>query len=807
MFNKPRNKFIFPDGLTKTTRLNDPSITNPSHYSPADLCNAFLRDPKARKHVDKIVVESAFYCKQSGDPRHEFILLRVTDFDDRRTNFLLLDRTDPENNLAKIKVTRLASELPKPSTIEDRLLVSYYGDRQSLLKPCGLANHKVIEELDFAKAHPFLLYEVLFIASGISSECHTSAASGGEGYRFAHTLWAYWRKEIFHQFNLFDLAEIFLGARHNIILFCSASGLKHTRMETKTPDCSQTDISPSAVHFLHCLEQNDSPVDYMSIYRVSTHVISALYCKGSGLFEHEFIRLIVANEVNPSITGYIVLDRTFLGATLPVDQPPSAPRNAKNIILGPIPAIDRFNISTRVGQPPELCGKKTDFQVVECLEFRFGSCSLYRLVVLAAVVTSTRPNYQLLSAQCYCFASTVWEFIQRLDPTAIHVLIVPNLRGRLAFFRQRATKSLQAVGRFQLESTQETSTPDENCCFGDLSGDALIREILLLLRSRQKRLSLEAYRGTRGLHVFSCALGSYKQSPQALDQPLRYSLNQLLSQLQRSNREAVRTKTIYISSAEYCKQTGDAEHEFLLLEVQDERIPQISNWVVLDRTVGVSTPDAFEAASTDVSSGSPARDRLRVSCYGKKDLLAKQCSLAPYDILERVTLPTFASSTPLLLCELVIFALEASRSRFLDKHMSAQCFWFTSCAWECILKLQPEAYHLTVAYSNNRGKFGNFFRQDVANLELDDIFYKAESETKLFRMELARGREMRGRAKINTKNESLHHIKAENDELRIELKRLQDAADQGAPARDESVRAPPVRDPPVRVTPWSFTAN
>ncbi|KAF8594136.1 hypothetical protein BDV93DRAFT_180584 [Ceratobasidium sp. AG-I] len=251
----------------------------------------------------------------------------------------------------------------------------------------------------------------------------------------------------------------------------------------------------------------------------------------------------------------------------------------------------------------------------------------------------------------------------------------------------------------------------------------------------------EIYNIPRNFDIFPTALGSYQQSVQALELPLQYTLSQLKGMFQRY-REEDHIENIYVSSAEYCKQTGDAKHEFLLLEVQDERIPQISNWVVLDRTVGVSTSGAFAAVSTSVSSGSPAQDRLRVSCYGKKDLLTKQCNLAPYEILERVTLPTFASSTPLLLCELVILALETSRSRFMYNLMSAQCFWFASCVWECMLKLRPEAYRSGVAESNNRGRFGNFFRQDVDNLELDDILYKAKSEIELFRMGLARGREV-----------------------------------------------------------------
>lgn len=225
-------------------------------------------------------------------------------------------------------------------------------------------------------------------------------------------------------------------------------------MGVKLLDCAQKDPSLCAIDFLDCLEQDRSPVSYMPINQVSTHVLSALYCKQSGLYEHEFIRLIVANKANPSVRGYIVLDRTVLERNLPANQPPSEAGGTKSLMMGLLPALDRFTISSRAGEPPTLRSGGGAFQVLERLEFKFGACSLYRLVVLAAAVASTRPNYQLLSAQCYWFASTIWECVQDLDPTAIHALIIPSIRGRRVFFHQKATSTGHDAGKFQLESVQ-----------------------------------------------------------------------------------------------------------------------------------------------------------------------------------------------------------------------------------------------------------------------------------------------------------------------------------------------------------------
>ena len=49
---------------------------------------------------------------------------------------------------------------------------------------------------------------------------------------------------------------------------------------------------------------------------------------------------------------------------------------------------------------------------------------------------------------------------------------------------------------------------------------------------------------------------------------------------------------------------------------------------------------------------------------------------------------------------------------------------------------------MVVAASNNRGKFGKFFHQDVNKVEVDDILYKSNSEIKQFRMDLTRAIEV-----------------------------------------------------------------
>lgn len=210
---------------------------------------------------------------------------------------------------------------------------------------------------------------------------------------------------------------------------------------------------------------------------------------------------------------------------------------------------------------------------------------------------------------------------------------------------------------------------------------------------------------------------------------------------QRAYRDEDHVDSIFVSSASYCKQLGDAKHEFILVEVRDKKIPEISNFLVLDRTVQAASSGTFTALFTTFQTSGTAQDRLRVSCYGDKDLLIKQCSLGPYRELELLMFP-LDSSKPLLLCELLILALETSNSGYMYNLMIAQCFWFASCVWECMQLLVPSALCTQVPASKSRGKFRSFYRCNVDKAEIQNILCKAEAEIRLFRVELTRLKEV-----------------------------------------------------------------
>ncbi|KAF8600649.1 hypothetical protein BDV93DRAFT_510686 [Ceratobasidium sp. AG-I] len=228
----------------------------------------------------------------------------------------------------------------------------------------------------------------------------------------------------------------------------------------------------------------------------------------------------------------------------------------------------------------------------------------------------------------------------------------------------------------------------------------------------------ETYRLPRNRGIFPPTLGITVQDKKTADPPLQYTFPQLMAKFQPLHQGEDHISDIFVFSASYCKQLNDAKHEFLLLEVRDPKIPEISNLLILDRTV-LKYMFIGSTESRSISSEGRANDRLRVSSYGSKELLTEQCSIGPYEALEHFVFPSSAS--PFLLSDLVIIALETSNTRVEYNLIKAQCFWFASCVWECMRSLNPSVYWARVAQDNSRGKFGRVFKQAVDQAELGKL--------------------------------------------------------------------------------------
>ncbi|KAF8593852.1 hypothetical protein BDV93DRAFT_549397 [Ceratobasidium sp. AG-I] len=283
------------------------------------------------------------------------------------------------------------------------------------------------------------------------------------------------------------------------------------------------------------------------------------------------------------------------------------------------------------------------------------------------------------------------------------------------------------------------------------------------------------YNIPRNLDIFPQTLRPVTQSKLPFEQPTLYTLSQLKSMIGRY-REEDYFDSIFVSSAEYCKQSDGPQHEFLLLKVFDSRIPDISNFLVLDRTINSSGHSGFPVSTISSSGSGPAHDRVRVSGYGDAELLAKQCNLRSYKVLERLDLSSTTLSTPLLLRELVILAFETSQSRRMYDLMSAQCFWFPGCVWECMRALFPDALCVQVAKADTRGNFRKIFQQMIEKTEVDDILYKTRSEIRQSHVEFRRNQETVGRKRNKEVGERCESIRRENEMLKQEVDRLRVAA-------------------------------
>lgn len=213
---------------------------------------------------------------------------------------------------------------------------------------------------------------------------------------------------------------------------------------------------------------------------------------------------------------------------------------------------------------------------------------------------------------------------------------------------------------------------------------------------------------------------------------MEYGFSQLRSMFQRAYKAEGYDETVYISSAWYGRQTRGARYDFIVLKVCDDKMPGISNFLVLDQTVQNSVGTYF-ATPTRIFPNRLAHGRLRVSCYGDFELLMQQCNLIPYRLLEELTIP---SHTQLFLWELVVLASETSNSRRMLSILSARSFWFASYVWEGMRHLRPAAiYQDAIRKRSERRprRYDNY-------IKVDDILYKAKHEIGQFREEIARGK-------------------------------------------------------------------
>jgi hypothetical protein len=168
-----------------------------------------------------------------------------------------------------------------------------------------------------------------------------------------------------------------------------------------------------------------------------------------------------------------------------------------------------------------------------------------------------------------------------------------------------------------------------------------------------------------------------------------------------------------VKSVWYGKQKKAAEHEFLLIKVEDT-IANLSNYIVLDRNLdekaALTPADCGEAIGVSVGGkGLPnpsrscrgvALDAFRVSYDGIEKRLLQECLLTPREYLEKID---FSIEEPLYLYQLVTLANVVSTKGPYYAVVSKNCYWFAGLIWECLRHLHPNAVH-DGRLSNKRGK-------------------------------------------------------------------------------------------------------
>ncbi|CAE6536470.1 unnamed protein product [Rhizoctonia solani] len=183
-----RIRDVFPPGLDSSCSTRGAR----GHYTlaPGQLHRTLTSCYGPEKHVDSIVVKSAWYGRQSKLAKQEFIVLRVEDLEiDGLTNYLVLDRTTSTpssvfSGLIPHSRLRFQGEMAR-----DAFKIAYDGNVGQLLQECNLSPHKYLERLDFKPEESLLLYQLSTLVYIISERYPQFRVADINGSGFAGLAW------------------------------------------------------------------------------------------------------------------------------------------------------------------------------------------------------------------------------------------------------------------------------------------------------------------------------------------------------------------------------------------------------------------------------------------------------------------------------------------------------------------------------------------------------------------------------------------------------------------------------------------
>lgn len=206
--------------------------------------------------------------------------------------------------------------------------------------------------------------------------------------------------------------------------------------------------------------------------------------------------------------------------------------------------------------------------------------------------------------------------------------------------------------------------------------------------------------------AFPSSLLSSPTSDSLRPPPSSYTPRQLYEMLI-SHRENTHPQA-FVTSAWYGKLKNGAEHEYIMLTVEDRSIPgpRNKNVISIDR-------NQHGPPTAAVSSGTVACDTFKISSDGDLDQFLLDCQFTPHRMLEKVI---FQSNEPLPLHDVTVL-VEHISTKHTKYHVARHnCYWFAGLIWECMLHMRPNATHNNF-FPMRRGSMG-FLRRYTSKTQV-----------------------------------------------------------------------------------------
>ncbi|KAF8602012.1 hypothetical protein BDV93DRAFT_557989 [Ceratobasidium sp. AG-I] len=142
-------------------------------------------------------------------------------------------------------------------------------------------------------------------------------------------------------------------------------------------------------------------------------------------------------------------------------------------------------------------------------------------------------------------------------------------------------------------------------------------------------------------------------------------------------------ESVMVKSAWYGKQTHSAQHEFIVVQVQDIYKPALVNYLILDRNVVPHAGLPIAQFQTTL-----ANDTFKISYDGDLERLVQESRLKPCKYIEELLFPP---DSQLHLYELVILA-DIVSLRYPNYHLlDSSCYMHAGLIWECMRLMRPFA--------------------------------------------------------------------------------------------------------------------